>query len=169
MAAVVAGIGAAIVLAVLPGAAAEQRGGRGGGGGVGGGRAGAFPFTRLETLEESFKLTGDQKRAVKTTLDAAHKSAAVAREALLKAHAELGAAVQNGKSQDEIDAAARTYGEQSAAMAEIEMAAIARVLEIADPNLQNQQAIQAAFFMARGMFLKASKWDEIPERNVPSH
>jgi hypothetical protein len=131
-------------------------------------RGGAFPFSRLESLEENFKL-GDKKKAVKTALDDAHKSAAPVRDALLKAHAALGAAVQAGKSQEEIDAAARAYGEQAAAMARIEMDAIAKVIAIADPELKNTQAIQAAFFMARGMFLKSGKWDEIPDRNIPSY
>jgi hypothetical protein len=132
-------------------------------------RGGAFPFSRLESLEENFKLNGDQKKAVKAALDDAHKSAAPIRDALLKTHAALGAAVQAGASQADLDAAARAYGEQAAAMARIEMDALAKVLAIADPDLKNSQAIQAAFFMARGMFLKNNKWDEIPERNVPSY
>jgi hypothetical protein len=131
-------------------------------------RGGAFPFSRLESLEENFKLGGDQKKAVKAALDDAHKSAAPVRRALLETHAALGEAVQAGKSQDEIDAAARAYAEQASTMARIEMEAVAKVLAIADPGLKNQAAIQAAFFMARGMFLK-NKWDEIPERNVPSY
>jgi hypothetical protein len=130
---------------------------------------GDFPYTRLELLEENFKLDGEKKRAVKAALDEAHKNAAPVREALLKTHADLGAAVQAGKTPAEIDAAAQAYGEQAAAMAAIEMDAIAKVIAIADPELQNPPAIQAAFFMARGMFLKKNKWDEIPERNVPSY
>ena len=90
------------------------------------------------------------------------------REALLSAHAALGTAAQGG-SQDAIDAAARAYGAQAAAMARLEMDAIVKVIAIGDPELQNTQAIQAAFFMARGMFLKNGKWDEIPERNIPSY
>lgn len=132
-------------------------------------RGGAFPYSRLESLEANFKLSGDQKKAVKSALDEAHKSAAPVRRALLDTHAALGDAVRSGKGQDEIAAAARAYAEQAAAMARIEMEAVAKVLAIADPDLQNQPAIQAVFFMARGMFLKNNKWDEIPERNVPSY
>ncbi len=132
-------------------------------------RGGAFPYSRLESLEENFKLTGDQKKTVKATLDEAHKNAAPVRRALLETHAALGDAVQTGKSPDEISAAARAYAEQASNMARIEMEAMAKVLTIADPDLKNPTAIQAAFFMARGMFLKNNKWDEIPERNVPSY
>jgi hypothetical protein len=140
-----------------------------GGGAARGGRGEAFPFSRLESLEENFKLSGDQKKAVKAALDQAHKGAAPVRQALLETHTGLGTAVQTAKSQEAIDAAARAHAEQAAAMARIEMEALASVIAVADPDLQNPQAIQAAFFMARGMFLKNNKWDEIPERNVPSY
>jgi hypothetical protein len=150
-------LAAAAILVILAAAVAEAQ------------RGGAFPYSRLESLEENFKLNGEQKKAVKAALDEAHKSAAPIREALLKTHAALGAAVQAGASQADVEAAARAYGEQAAAMARVEMDALAKVLAIADPELKNPQAIQAAFFMARGMFLKNNKWDEIPERNVPSY
>ena len=155
-------LAAAIVISA--GAAVAQRGG-----GAPGMPGGAFPLSRMESLQENFKLEGDKKKAVKAALDEAHKSAAPVREALLTTHAALGVAAHAGSSQDAIDAAARAYGEQSAAMARIEMEAIAKVIAIGDPDLQNPQAIQAAFFMARGMFLKSGKWDEIPEQNVPSY
>jgi hypothetical protein len=157
-------LSAAIIIS--SGALMAQRGGRGGAPGMPGG---VFPFSRLESLQQNFKLEGDKKKALKDVLDEASRNAAPVREALLTTHAALGAAVQAGASQDAIDAAARAYGEQAAAMARIEMDAIAKVIEIADPDLQNPQAIQAAFFMARGMFLKSGKWDEIPEQNVPSY
>jgi hypothetical protein len=160
---VVATLAATIIMS--SGAAIAQRGGGGGAPGMPGG---GFPLSRMESLQEAFKLEGDKKKAVKDVLDAAHKSAAPVREALLSAHAALGTAAEGG-SQDATDAAARAYGTQAAAMARLEMDAIVKVLAIADPELQNQQGIQAAFFMARGMFLKNGKWDEIPERNIPSY
>jgi len=162
--AVAAVLAAAIMISSA--AAIAQRGGRGGPPGAPGG---AFPFSRLEMLQQNFKLDGDKKKAVKAGLDEANKNAAPVREGLLAAHAALGAAVQGGGSQDAIDTAARAYGEQAAAMARIEMEAVSKVIDIADPELQNAQAIQAAFFMARGMFLKGGKWDEIPEQNVASY
>ena len=157
-------VSAACILGLLPGVAAGQ--GRGGGFG---GRGDAFPLSRMEMLTENFKLEGEKKKAVKTALDDAHKSAESVRVALLSTHSALAAAILAGKSQADIDAAARAYGEQVAAMARIEMEAMGKVLAIADPELKNPQAIQAAFFMARGMFLKKGKWDEIPERNAPSY
>ena len=158
-------VAAACVCASLPGVAAAQRRG-GGGGGMGGG---AFPLSRMEMLTENFKLEGDKKKAVHTVLDEAQKTAEPVRLALLAAHADLGAAIVAGKSGADLDAVARAYAVQAAAMSRIEMQAIAKVLSVADPELKNAQAIQAAFFMAKGMFMKKGKWDEIPERNVPSY
>jgi hypothetical protein len=143
-------------------AAAQGRGGFGG-------RGDSFPLSRMEMLTENFKLEGENKKQVKAVLDAAHKSAEPVRAALLSTHAALGAAVQAGKSAAEIDAAAKAYAEQVSAMSRIEMEAIAKVLSIADPELKNTAAVQSAFYMARGMFLKKGKWDEIPDRNVPSY
>jgi hypothetical protein len=162
----VAGIVVAVTVMASGAAVAQRGGGRGGAPGMPGG---AFPLSRMESLQENFKLDGDKKKAVKALLDETNRSAAPVREALLTTHAALGAAVQAGATQDAVDAAARAYGEQAAAMARIEMEAIAKVIAIADPELQNPQAIQAAFFMARGMFLKSGKWDEIPEQNVPGY
>src|SRR5206468_1969296 len=103
---------------ISSGAAIAQRGGGAGAPGMPGG---AFPLSRLESLQENFKLEGDKKKAVKAALDEAHKNAAPVREVLLTTHAALGAALQAGAGQDAIDAAARAYGEQAAAMARLEM------------------------------------------------
>ena len=156
-------LAAVCLVGSLPGVASAQR--RGGMGGPGG----AFPLSRMEMLTENFKLEGDKKKAVHTILDDAQKSAEPVRLALLAAHADLGAAVLAGKSGADLEALSRAYATQAAAMTRIEMQAIAKVLGIADPELKNTTAIQAAFFMARGMFLKKGKWDEIPERNVPGY
>lgn len=134
-----------------------------------GGRGDDFPLSRFESFTENFRLEGDAKKQVKAALDEAHKSAGTARTGLLTAHADLGAAVIASKTQAEIDAAAKAYGEQAATMARVEMEALAKVISIADPDLQNAPAIQASFYLMNGMFLKAGKWDEIPARNVPGY
>jgi hypothetical protein len=142
-------------------------GGAGGRGGIGG-RGGAFPFSRFELLVQYFKLEGDKKKAVKTTVDEAHKAAAPVRSGLLAAHAALGTAAAAAASPEQIDQAAKAYGDQAAAMARLELETLSTVIGIADPELQNRDGIQAAFSMVRGMLLR-SKWDEIPNPNLPSY
>ena len=139
-----------------------QRGG--GGGGTRGGEFGGFQLTRLETLTASFELTKDQKKAVKTLLDDAHKNAASNREGLLSAHAAIGAAVAANKSQAEIDAAVKEYGQQAAAMAALEMKTLAQLVsQLEAPQRTNGPAIRTAFFLMRGIFLDAKKWDAVPD------
>jgi hypothetical protein len=141
--------------------ALAQRGG-GGGGAAGGG--GPVQMTRLETLEADFKLTKDQKKAVKSILDDAHKGAAPTREALTRTRTALAAAIVAGKSQAEIDAAVNAYAEQAAAMTAVEMKALAQVMESLDKDQRaNQAGVRSAFFLMRGIFLDNKKWDEIPD------
>ena len=120
--------------------------------------------SRLDTLEKSFTLTKEQKKAIKTLFDDAHKSAAPIRDALTKAHAALGATVQSGKSQADIDAAAKAYGEQAAAMAGVEMKAMADMMKmLTEQQRANNAAVSSAFYLMRGAFFDNKKWDDTPE------
>jgi hypothetical protein len=140
-----------------------QRGGRGGGSG-GGGEFGGFPLSRFQILSNDFALNKDQKKSVKTLLDDAHKGAAGTRDALLAAHAALGAAIAANKGQAEIDAAAKEYGRQAAAMSALEMKTLAQLLLQLDAEQRgNQSAVRSAFFLMRGIFLDAKKWDAVPD------
>jgi hypothetical protein len=121
-------------------------------------------MTRLETLEADFKLTKDQKKAVKSILDDAHKSASPTREALTRTRTALAAAIVAGKGQSDIDAAVNAYAEQAAAMTAVEMKALAQVMESLDKDQRaNQAGVRSAFFLMRGIFLDNKKWDEIPD------
>lgn len=153
---------AACAIFLLLSPLAAQRGGRGGGI-----RPIVAPESRLVSLEKSFELTKDQKNQIKALMDAAHKNAAPIRDGLLKAHEAMGAAVQGGKAQPEIDAAARAYAEQAAAMAALEMKALADIVKtLTDTQRSNNAAISAAFFNMRGAFLDNRRWDEVPESRV---
>ncbi len=138
-----------------------QRGNRGGGLS---GDSGSFQLTRLDTLTADFKLNKDQKKAVKTVLDDAHKGAAATREALLASHAAIEAAIAANKGQADIDAAVKQYGQQAAAMATLEMKTLAQVLQQLDPEQRaNQAAVRSAFFLMRGIFLDSKRWDTVPD------
>jgi len=146
----------AVVVAFSP-RAFSQRGGSG---------APATPLdvTRLNILESGFKLSKDQKKAVKTILDDAHKSAAPMREALTKTHAAIAAAIQSSRSQQDIDAAVNEYAQQAAAMAALEMKSLAQVLQTLEPEQRgNQAAVRSAFFLMRGVFLDNKRWDDVPD------
>jgi Spy/CpxP family protein refolding chaperone len=154
----------ASALAVAGIGLAQGKGGGGSRGGGGGGVAMSSNRSRLDALEVNFTLTKDQKKAIKAILDDAHKSAAPARDGLVKARADVAAAVQANKGQAEIDAAVKSYAEQSTAMATIETQALADLMKALDPPQRaNQGAVSAAFFMLRGAFLDPKKWDDVPD------
>jgi Spy/CpxP family protein refolding chaperone len=138
--------------------------GRGGGGSRGGGIAMPATRSRLDTLEVNFKLTKDQKKAIKALLDDAHKSAAPAREGLAKTRAAVAAAIQGNKGQADIDEAVKSYAEQATAMTSIEMKALADLMKALDAEQRaNNAAVSTAFFMMRGAFLDPKKWDDVPD------
>lgn len=141
-----------------------QRGGGGGGNSDGGGAPSNIELGRLELLAQSFKLDKDQKKAVKTMIDDAHKGAEPIRQALTTTHAAIGVAIQAGKPQAEIDAAAKAYAVQATAMTQLEMKTLGQVINsLSKDQRANAAAISSAFFMFRGMFLDPKKWDVIPD------
>lgn len=155
-------LAAATIVATMTVSPRAQRGGRGGG--TGGGEFGGFKLSRLETLAADFNLTKDQKKAVKSLLDEAHKGAAGTREALASSHAAIGAAISANKGQAEIDTAVKQYGQQAAAMTTLEMKALADMLRQLDPlQRTNGAAVRSAFFLMRGAFLDPRKWDAVPD------
>jgi hypothetical protein len=152
---------AAVLVATVATSGVAQRGGRGGGE-TGGGPM-TLELSRLEQLTVTFKLTKDQKQSVKALLDDAQKNAAPIRDGLTETRNAIAAAIQGGKDQSEIDKAVTGYAAQVTAMTELEMRALARVLQTLDKDqAANAAGVQTAFFMVRGMFL-AKKWDVIPD------
>lgn len=148
---------------VISGASPQaQRGGRGGG--MSGGEFGGFQLSRLEILTNDFQLTKDQKKAVKTLLDDAHKGAAPTRDALTNAHAAIGTAIAANKGQAEIDAAVKAYGQQAAAMATLEMKTFGQLVHQLTPVQKgNEGALRSAFLLMHGIFLDPKKWDATPD------
>jgi hypothetical protein len=150
---------AAVVAGILATPALAQRGG-----GRGSLPSADFQLTRLETLASSFTLNKDQKKAVKTILDAAHTSASSARDGLTRTRAAIAAAIQANNEQAEIDRAIGEYAEQAAAMTAVEMTALAEIIQTLDSAQRaNPAALRSAFFLMRGIFLDKRRWDDIPD------
>lgn len=123
---------------------------------------GGFVPGRHDILIDSFQLSRDQERAVKTILDDASKTAAPVRDAILEARAGILAAIQAARPQEDIDAAAQAYAVQSTAMAEIEMRALAEIVQTLTPEQRtNQAAVLSTFRLMRGAFINKN-WNEAP-------
>jgi Spy/CpxP family protein refolding chaperone len=139
---------------------AAARGGRAGRASSGTGGGGT---PRLDVLIDTFKLTRDQERTVKDLMDEAAKSAAPIRDGLSKTRSAVATAIQAGKAQADIDAAANAYAVQAPAMAELEMRTLAAVMQALTPEQRaNQAGVRSTFFLMRNAFITRS-WNEVPD------
>jgi hypothetical protein len=144
-------------------ALAQRGGGGGGGGGKGGesmggmGGGGFARVDRLDTISSMMKLTKDQKKMVKATLDESQKEAAPIREQLAKGRKAIAEAVVAG-GQDGLASAVNSYAAAEGQMTTIELKAFAKIY----PTLDKEQQQGARDFYSRilpGMF-KGKTWNE---------
>lgn len=151
------------------GSGSSQGGGSGGqgggrGGGFGGGGGGFTLPTRLVMLTSVFKLEKEQVQAVKTIVDEAAKDPTVTtvRAELASAHAAIGAVIEKGATPDAIDKAVKAYADVSQKMANLELAALAKVVKsLTETQRGNATAMTSAVALMRGAFLD-KKWDVAP-------
>jgi Spy/CpxP family protein refolding chaperone len=123
---------------------------------------GGFVPGRHDMLIDTFRLNRDQERAVKTIMDDAAKTATPVRDSLVKARAGIATAVTTAKPQADIDAAVQAYAVQSTAMAEIEMRALAKIMQTLTPEQRaNANAVRSTFQLMRGAFI-TKNWNEPP-------
>ena len=146
------------ILAVTLAAAQGKKGGRGGGGG--GGEGGGFPSgmtSKFDMLAEMLKLTKDQKKDFKTTMDDGQKEAAPLRDQLAKARLTLGEAVAASKA-DDIEKGTTSVASLESQMAELEMKAFAKVYKSLDK--EQIPATPRLFQMMKGMFAEKN-WNAL--------
>jgi hypothetical protein len=137
--------------------ASAQRGGKGGGAGSGPIMPMNSTPDKLGILTDTFKLTKDQKKLVKTVLDEGQKEAGPLREEAAKSRQAIGEAVSTGKSQDEIDKLVKSHAGMESQMAGIEMKAFARIFKELDK--EQQPRAQFLFQMMNGIF-KNKNWND---------
>lgn len=119
---------------------------------------------RLDILTNLFTLTGDQKREIRTALDAAHKALADTRKGLGDARQALFSAIHAGADQAAIDNAAAAYATHVTAMTDAEMAAFALIYGKLTPEQRGiQPALATAFTLMRGFFVDNRRWDIVPD------
>jgi len=153
-------LGTSLACLGMVAALSAQRGGGGGGGQPAGGGGFTIP-TRLTLLTTAFKLEKDQVASVKGVIGAAAKDTTLRTE-LTSAYAAIGAAIQAGKGQDEIDKAVHAYADVSGKMTTLEMKTLADVLASLTPaQRENSAAVTSAVALMRGAFLD-KKWDVAP-------
>ncbi len=107
--------------------------------------------TRLDRLSDALKLSKDQKKDVKATLDDAQKEATPIHDQIVKAHLAIAEAIAAGKSQEEIDKAIRSQAELETQMTSVELHAFAKAVSFLEVD-QKQKGVPMVFYLVRGAF-----------------
>ena len=143
-----------------------QRGGGGGGGRGGGG--GNIPSmaggggSRLDRIAEALKLTKEQKKDLKATLDDAQKEATPIHDQLMKGRDAIAEAVAAGKSQDEITQLVAANSTLDAQIAGIELKAFVTVFKGLDKEQQTKPGMPMVFQGMKGIF-NGRNWNAADE------
>jgi len=142
-----------------------QRGGGGGGGRNNGGGMGQMPMARTEPLDQLaqlLRLSKDQKKDVKGIMDDAQKEAIPLREEMVKSREQIGAAIEGGKGQDEIDKAVKDFSAKEGQMATLEARAFNKIFAGLDSDQKaNSQGLINALMYMHGIF-KRKNWNVNP-------
>jgi LTXXQ motif family protein len=147
-----------VIAALLTGIATAQRGGSRNNSGANLPPMGQSRVNRLDMLGQMLNLTKDQKKDVKTILDDGQKEAAPLRDQLAKSRAQVAAAIQAGKSQEEVNHAINAYADVQTQMTAVEMKAFAGIYKDLD-SAQQQQAPR--LFAIMGGIFKGKNWMEV--------
>jgi Spy/CpxP family protein refolding chaperone len=148
-----------LLAAAMAVTASAQRGGGGRGGGMGDNMPSSGParVNRLDMLSDYLKLSKDQKKDLKNTMDEGQKEAAPLRDQMAKGRAEVAAAVASGKAES-VDQAVKSYGELEGRMAAIEMKAFAQIYNLLDSDQKTKT--RGVFTMMGGIF-SGKNWMEV--------
>jgi Spy/CpxP family protein refolding chaperone len=142
-----------LLAGLLASAMAFAQGGRGGGGGSRGGGSNmpsmSFGGTPFDRISENLKLTKDQKKDFRATMDDAQKEATPVHEQILKSRQSIAEAVAAGKSQDDL---VKAEGVLEAQMTEIELRAFSTIAGTLDEEQKPHAGV--LFMMMRGIFSK---------------
>ncbi len=111
---------------------------------------------KMEQFTQILKLDKDEKKQVKSIMDEAQKEAAPLRDQMEKGRLALAQAAASGKQED-ITAAAKSYGASESQMAGIEMNAFAKIYQALDKDQQAKSP--SVFGMFPGIF-KNKNWSE---------
>ena len=142
-----------LICAVIASVASAQRGGggRGGGMGMGGGEFGMpSSRSRLDIYSDMLKLSKEQKKDFKSSMDEAQKEATPVHQEILKSRGAIAEAVRAGKSQDELNPLINAEAAMETQMVNIELKAFLRLFKSLDA--EQQQRVNPILFMMKGVF-----------------
>jgi len=151
-----------LLIGVLLSGLGFGQGKKGGGGsdmGSGSPMPAAMP-TKFDNMSNALNLTKDQKKAVKTMLDDGAKEAAPLRDQLSKSRLAIAEAIQNKKSQDDINPAVSASAAVATQLEKLEMSTFAKIYTSLDENQKaNKNAVAILFQTMNGIF-RNKNWNE---------
>ena len=118
--------------------------------------------SRLDLLSDTLKLSKDQRKDIKATMDDAQKDAAPVHELIVQRRLEIAGAVAAGKPQEEIAKAVHAEADLDAQMTSIELHAFAKAVAFLEVD-QKQRGVPMVFAMVRGAF-NGKNWNSDPQQ-----
>jgi len=117
----------------------------------------------LDQLANMLKLNRDQKRDAKTILDETQKEVMPLRDSMAKSREQIGAAIEAGKSQAEIDQAVKSYADVEAQVSGAEAKAFSKIFAglDADQKANPQQLVNSLMFLHE--IFKRRNWNSTSE------
>ncbi|HTX36060.1 MAG TPA: periplasmic heavy metal sensor [Bryobacteraceae bacterium] len=116
----------------------------------------------LDQLAQMLKLNKDQKKDVKGIMDETEKEVTPLRENMVKSREQVGAAIEAGKSQAEIDQAVKSYADLEAQVSTVEAKAFSKIFSSLDADQKtNAQALVNSLMFMHEVF-KRKNWNTQP-------
>jgi Spy/CpxP family protein refolding chaperone len=113
----------------------------------------------IDQLAQILKLNRDQKKDVKEILDDTQKEITPLRENLTKSREQIGAAIESGKGQAEIDGAVKSYSDIEAQVSTVEAKAFSKIFSGLDADQKaNAQALVNSLMFMHEVF-KRKNWN----------
>jgi len=124
-----------------------------------------LPMSRpepMDQLAQMLKLNHDQRKDVKGILDEAQKEVSPLRDSMAKSREQIGAVIEAGKSQDEIDQAVKNFSDLEAQVSAVEARAFTKIFSEleADQKASPQTLINTLMFMHE--VFKRKNWNTQP-------
>ncbi len=118
----------------------------------------------LDQLAQMLKLNRDQKKDVKGIMDETQKEVTPLRENMTKSREQIGAAIEAGKGQSDIDQAVKSYADLEAQVSTVEAKAFSKIFSGLDADQKtNAQALVNSLMFLHEVFTRKN-WNSQPSQ-----
>jgi len=116
----------------------------------------------LDQLAQMLKLNKDQKKDLRNIMDETQKEVTPLKEGATKSREQIAAAIEAGKSQDEVDQAVKSFSGIEAQVTAVEARAFAKIFAGLDAEQKaNSQGLVGSLMFMHELF-KRKNWNSQP-------